>query len=121
MKFKKITPITLISFCFLISSLSVIAQGKFCAPPPTLDDVSKLEGNWAGEYTYLGTTYDLKINFKMDKEKLVASTALPEFEISSTKFKTWICPPHTMYNGIDSNSRNLALSPNDFHVLIGSE
>lgn len=88
--------------CFTCASQVSFSQStaNVCAPPPPLN-LDNLPGQWSGSYTYQGRSFDLKINFQLQEDKLQASAALPAFEIPEQEFTTWVCKSNEIHMRLD--------------------
>lgn len=88
---------------FLLVSLSgtQLLQAQSCPAPPPPFDKSSLVGEWSGSYTYEGQTYDLKVNIRLNGEKLAATTALPNLDIPSSEFMSWVCQSNELHMRLD--------------------
>lgn len=87
---------------FLLVSFS--SPQLLCAqscPAPSPVDKSSLTGEWIGNYTYEGNTYDLKVRIQLNGEKLAARVALPDLNIPSSEFTSWVCQSNELHMRLD--------------------
>jgi len=68
-----------------------------CTPPPPIGNLEEVVGDWEGSYTYKGETYDFKMTFSMEGEKLVATSSLATFNIDKGTFKTRVCASNELH------------------------
>ena len=88
----------------VLLGLSFLTNNRLSAQScPALKTVDKAEivGKWEGAYTYEDKTYDLKVEFTEEGEKLVAKMALPALNLKKKAFQTWICRAGEVHMRLD--------------------
>ncbi len=91
--------IPLFVFCTVMTIESLPAQS--CPAPPPAFEKSSLVGEWIGSYTYEGKTYDLNVSFQMEGEKLTATSSMPDLDIPSSEFTSWVCQSNELHMRLD--------------------
>ena len=78
----------------------ILAAQSCPAPPPSFEK-SSLQGEWVGQYTHKGNVYGLQVNIQLKGEKLTATLALPDLNIPSSEFTSWVCQSNELHMRLD--------------------
>lgn len=83
----------------LFGTQQMLAQS--CPAPPPAFEKSSLVGEWNGQYTHEGQQYTLNVKIRLEGEKIIATTALPDLNIPTSEFTSWVCQSNELHMRLD--------------------